>query len=99
MKNMEKVGTHNLPIFYWTVVEMYCFTDGTFWGKVLFSGSEKDCEDFVSKNIPNGPRWHQVAWPAGLGPKTVKSLEFNIIATNTPPTIYEQFDVGISGLQ
>lgn len=98
MSDLNKVGTHGV-VFYWTVVEMLTFTDGTFWGKVLYTGNEQDCEQWLNARMKDeGPRWYALAYPRGLGEKVVKSLEYNIIATSKPPTVYKQTPVNIPKL-
>jgi len=95
---LEPIGQHG-TVFYWTVVEMYTFDDGTLWGKVLFTGGEKDCEAFVESRMQSGFGLYEIAYPRGLGEKVIRSIEYNIIATSKPGIVYKQSPMGITRLQ
>lgn len=96
MNNPIHVGHHPNPIIHWSVIEMCYFSNGEVYGKVLFVGTERQCEEYVIPRMRE--RFMHFELPEHFKQcGTLTSVALNVIATSKPCTIFKQGSANIIG--
>ena len=92
----HNVGSHPEPSIYWSVMEMSMFDNGEVYARVLFVGSEAECDVFLAKTVKDakqlGGFFH--ALPMYFKDHKLVNVALNCIATTTPGKVYKTIDVG-----
>ncbi len=94
---MIEVGNHEKPIIYWSCVLMIVFDSGEVYGRVLFTGTEEQCDAFSCRMTEGGPSWRSFEYPKFFQGKSINQINYNVIATTEPSVVYKQIEQSFGG--
>lgn len=86
---LNKVGYHPKPVVFWSVIEMCYFANGEVYGRVLFTGSEEECDRWIVPKMREQFMHFELPAHFRTCGKLV-SVALNVIATTKPCTIFKQ---------
>jgi hypothetical protein len=97
---MSQFKIHKLaPVpqgIYWSVIEMLYFENGEVFGRVIFNGTEKECEAECEKHC-KAPHFMHFEMPGYFKQFRLESVAYNCIATTKPCKMYHQSPSNIIG--